>query len=353
MLFSRHRPEVGRAERQVRRQARGLALVGSILLLACMLMTGIFGWSMGRTFVNAMIFAVGLAAADLAGAYFFSTAGTCNGAGEKTGGRWAFVTAMICFCVTLSGVIGFLADNRESVTKAREKAASVAEGHIQWAQRAVTKANDGDDRPKSKAQLLSQAEIVTSGIKEVGQQVQRYTEQLQSGQIAGAADGQATILARILHVSEETARSWAIGLTATALLIIQYACWYFQGFLRQRVEPAVVARAIATSPLARKLTKLTGANLGNLNEWVGYSEAHAREYLTYVLGKGFDPAGYGAITKMGRDLGWRPQRVRDFLSRQSDVKLPPPRKRTPRRSVHNGDSVMSIVATPNGKVHAS
>ena len=352
MLFSRSRPEVGRAERQVRRQARGVAVVGTILLIACMAMTGAFGLGLGRTLFNSAIFAVGLMAADLAGAYFFSISGTCYGAGESRGGRWALVAAIVCFCVTLSGVIGFLADNREGVAEARKKVLALSDGQIKWSQTIAAERLPDTAQPKSKAQVVTQTEALSGSLEAVGKQVERQIKMLNSGEVLASSEGQSAIFARIFHLAEETARGWSTVMIATALLIIQYACWYFQGFLRQRVEPAVVARAIATSPMARKLTKLTGDNLVNIADWTGYPEAHARDYLTYVLSKGFDPAGYGAITKMGRDLGWRPQRVRDFLSRQPDVKLPPPRKRTPRRSVHNGDSVMSIVGSPNGKVHA-
>jgi len=54
-----------RAERQVRNQARGLLWVSVLLLIACASMTGTFGWSLGTSIFNKLLFAGGLVGADL------------------------------------------------------------------------------------------------------------------------------------------------------------------------------------------------------------------------------------------------------------------------------------------------
>ena len=77
-----HRPE-SRMERRVRNQARGRLLVSIALLLACTTMTALFGWSLGRTGVDKFMFAMGLAAADLAGAFLIATSGTFSASIES------------------------------------------------------------------------------------------------------------------------------------------------------------------------------------------------------------------------------------------------------------------------------
>ena len=348
-MFGSRKPEGGRAEKQVRRQARGLAVVGSILLLACMAMTGVFGWGLGTSILNSLIFAAGLSAADLAGAYFFSSSGTCHGAGETKGGRWALATAMVCFVVTLSGVVGFLADNRESVTKAREKAIGLSDQVMNWSQSVVT-ARSQDAQGKTKAQIASQAEIMASGIEVVGQQAKAQIKMLNSGELLAVADGQSTVFARILSLPPETVRSWTTISIATALLIIQYACWYFQGFLKQRVEPAVVARASAAYMLGpRKLSANKMDNPDNPDRWAGYTQAHARADLTLMTANGLELSERGVISNLGKKWGWSPQRVRRFISDQREFKLPPPRKRQPRQVEPTAES---FTATKNGRVHA-
>jgi hypothetical protein len=75
----RHTPKASRMERYVRNQIRGLSLVAWALLVACMAMTFMFGWSLGRGMVEKSVIAISLAAIDLAGALCMKSCGT-NGA---------------------------------------------------------------------------------------------------------------------------------------------------------------------------------------------------------------------------------------------------------------------------------
>src|SRR5262252_6428445 len=119
-----------RMERQVRNQARGLFWVSALLLIACASMTGMFGWSMGRTLLDKVVYAVGLVAADLGGAYLMATSGTCSANKETRAARWAMFAAIICCALTLSGIIGFQAENRESAAESRKKVNELADGQI-------------------------------------------------------------------------------------------------------------------------------------------------------------------------------------------------------------------------------
>jgi hypothetical protein len=67
-------PKASSMERNVRGQIRGLSLVAWVLLLGCMTMTAMFGWSLGRNLVEKLVTAGALAAIDLAGALLMNPA---------------------------------------------------------------------------------------------------------------------------------------------------------------------------------------------------------------------------------------------------------------------------------------
>jgi hypothetical protein len=62
--------------------------------------------------------------------------------------------------------------------------------------------------------------------------LRRHTERARS--IRSVSDGQATTISRVTGWNEAQMRSWAITGTSAALLVIQYACLWFYGFLRQQ-----------------------------------------------------------------------------------------------------------------------
>jgi len=228
-----------RMERQVRNQARGLLWVSVLLLFACAPMTGMFGWSMGRTLLDKVVYAVGLVAADLGGAYLMATSGTCSANKETRAAGWAMFAAIICCALTLSGIIGFQAENREGTVHSRERAIKLAEGQIEWFKSLTTE----NAQAKGKASAPNTSAMAL-GFEAVGKAVKDQIERLQSGEISATIDGQAMTFARITGSSEEKVRSWMTTLTAGALLFIQYSCLWFYGFLRHRIEPALGASTL-------------------------------------------------------------------------------------------------------------
>jgi hypothetical protein len=227
-------------ERRVRNQARGLLLVSVALLLACTTMTALFGWSLGRNVIDKFIFAMGLAAADLGGAYLIATCGTFSASNEKRAASLAFFAAGVCCVLTLTGIIGFQSESREGLAQSRERAVRIVDSYVNWARDTTVEAVQKD---KSKG-----AVALATGIETVGKAVRDQIGMLQTGDVVPLADGQATTISRIIGISEVRTRSWSIGITSAALLLIQYACLWCYGFMRHRIEPAV--SALTNGPLA-------------------------------------------------------------------------------------------------------
>src|SRR5262249_48670650 len=237
----RQTPKASRMERQVRNQTRGLFWVSGALLLACMTMTALFGWSLGRTIIDKCVFAMVLAAADLGGAFLMATCGTCSASKERWAAAGAFAVAVICYVVTLSGVIGFQSESRENRAAARQRAAELAKGAIEW-----TKSISGRVIARDAKGKATGASTFTLGIESVAKVVDDQIAKLNSGELVTVSDGQATTISRVTGWNEAQTRSWAITGTSAALLVIQYACLWFYGFLRHRIEPAVSALASST-----------------------------------------------------------------------------------------------------------
>jgi hypothetical protein len=84
---------------------------------------------------------------------------------------------------------------------------------------------------------------MTLGFDAVGRAVREQQDRLLSGDVTAAADGQSALIARLTGATEETARSWTTAFTTIALLVIQYSCLWYYGFLRHKIEPAVGALA--------------------------------------------------------------------------------------------------------------
>ncbi len=230
-------PKSSRMEKQVRNQARGLFFVSALLLVACATMTGLFGWSLGRSLVERVVFAMGLVGSDLAGAYLMATSGTCS-ANKEVGAAWgAVAAALVCCLLTFSGIIGFQSESREAQVASREQAAKIADDFLGWSKSIAVDAMQSQGKEKDKG--ASTSKTMTAGIEAVGKAVNDQMAKLNSGEMAAVGDGQATTISRVTGWSEAKTRSWTITATSATLLFIQYACLWFYGFLRHRIEPAV------------------------------------------------------------------------------------------------------------------
>jgi len=303
-------PKASRMERQVRNQARGLFWVSVLLLISCATMTGLFGWSQGRTLIEKAVFLIGLVGADLGGAYLMSTSGTCSANKERGAAAGAAVFAMLCMVLTFTGIIGFQSENRESQAQARERAAKVAESFVDWAKNTTGEAMalEKVKEAKSKEKPTGVASAFALGVENVGKAVEKQISMLQSGELAAVGDGQATTIARITGLREADARSWAISGTSAALLVIQYACLWYYGFLRHRIEPAVTSlnhgprasengrhfpdsvRKVAKPEAKLDIQQLVAANIELCNEelaarW-GVSESEASKWQSEFAREG-------------------------------------------------------------------
>lgn len=334
-------PKPSRMEQQIRNQSRGLFWVSAALLIACMTMTGLFGWSFGNSLVNKAVFAMGLGAADLGGAYLIATCGTCLASKQTGAGIGALLAALVCFVVTLTGIIGFQSENREGQAQSRERATKLADTWLDFTTSATAKATQ-DAKGKSQSQAFA------VGIESVGKAVKDQIAMLQSGELAPLVDGQATTIARLSGCqdaekckhAEAAARSWAISGTSGALLFIQYACLWFYGFLRHRLEPILAAQNVVGR------TQFNGVKAFNSSKSPAFSEESARERLDLLLAGGFQLDKYGAYSFLGREFGWTTPRTIRWLERQSDLTIKAKRRR---KSVQNGDNHAPIL---NGRAHA-
>jgi hypothetical protein len=225
-------------ERQVRNQARVLFWVSALLLVTCASMTGTFGWSLGRSFYEKFIYTMGFVVADIGGAGLMAVSGTCAANKATKAAVGAMAVAMLCCILTLLGIAGFQAENRESQVAARKKAIGLADATIDWF-KTVTK--DLTQQGKTTKGSSSPTEAMTVGFNAVGRAVREQQDRLLSGEVTAAVDGQSALIARLTGATEETARSWTTAFTTIALLVIQYSCLWYYGFLRHKIEPAVGA----------------------------------------------------------------------------------------------------------------
>lgn len=330
------RQKPSRMEKQIRNQARGLFWVSALLLVACATMTGMFGWSMGRTGIEKFVFAMGLVAADLAGAYLIATSGTCAASKEVWAARKAMMAAGVCCILTFTGIVGFQSESREGQVQSRERAIGMSDSFVEW-----SKTTTGTAVAQAKGRP---SETFVLGIKEVGKAVKDQIGMLQSGELAGVADGQATTFGRLTGMSEASTRSWAISGTSGALLFIQYACLWFYGFLRHRLEPIVAAQSLVSS------SQFSAEKAASFANHAIFTDAQARDDLTLLLRGGFQVDKYGAYSYLARRFGWSPNRTIRWLRQQADVKIPPPAKRAERKTLDRGADVVPIL---NGHARAS
>lgn len=328
------RPKASRMERQVRNLGRGLFWLSSTLLIVCMAMTGLFGWSLGTDYANKALYAVGYGATDAGGAVIMGFCGTCFAMRQRTVGVGAFLCAVVCFVISLSAIIGFQASNREALAQARERASTVGTAYLDWSKTAVTDALAAD---KAKGKPAQPATLV-SGIQAVGDQVEKQIKMLQSGETIALPDGQAYTLGKVMGVKEADARSWSIASGSGALLLIQYFCLWAYGFARHRLEPAIAAQQVAAG-----IPKYSTGKLANSSS---FTDADAREDLDRLLASGYVVSN---ISFLARRWGWPPNTTGRWLRRQPDLKIAPPGRRGQRKSVERGDNAAPAL---NGRAHA-
>ena len=218
-----------RAERQIKNLARGLFWTSLVLLFACMTMTGAFGWSMGTDLVSKATLAFAFAACDVAGALAWQAAGVSSGRAEVKLSVLATIIGILCFAISLIGIVGFQASNRESMAQGREQARHVSNATLDWMKVTVAEKAVGKDRK----------DILADGLTAIASAANDQIKRLQTGELSTVADGQATTLARMLRIDEASARSWSTAGASTALLLIQYGCLGMLGFIRQKLEPGI------------------------------------------------------------------------------------------------------------------
>jgi hypothetical protein len=321
-----------RMERQVRNLSRGLFWVSSGLLIVCMAMTGLFGWSIGTELSNKIALAVGYGAADAAGALFWAGSGVCFAWRARAVGVLSLVLGSICFAVSLSAVVGFQSANREAIAQARERGMNASTAYLDWSKTAVT-----DSASKAKG---SGAHVL-SGIEAVGVQVKEQIRMLNAGEIAAVSDGQAYTFAKMLGIKEVDARSWAIGGGSAALLLIQYGCLWLYGFFRHRLEPQIATWNAMSMPRQVRHTQQSRQSFDVPDQTDAMSEPDAREELDRLLSTGYR---IDNMSFLARRFGWTTHKTARWLRSQTDIKVSPPGKRGERISVQ--------VMNGNGRAHA-
>jgi hypothetical protein len=195
-----------------------------------------------------IIYMMGFVVADVGGAGLMATSGICAANKAFRAATGAMIVAVICCTLTLLGIAGFQAENRESQVAARKRALGLSDQTIEWFKSITTesaqpKGKGTDTSQSKKAAAASNVDALALGFEAVGHAVREQQDRLLSGEIAASSDGQSALLARLTGASEESARSWTTAFTAIALLIIQYSCLWYYGFLRQKIEPFVGALA--------------------------------------------------------------------------------------------------------------
>jgi hypothetical protein len=316
----RPKAKASRAEKQLRSTGRGLWVVSMTLLVACMTMSGVYGWSQGSTLLNAAIFAGGLAASDVAGAFIARFCGTCTAIKDKPAAVVGFFLAALCFAVTFSGVVGFYGTNREALAVHREQSTKLDTSQLDWLRSQTVTAPS-----KDKATMLNE-------IKEQMKAMQAR------GVEAAVSDGLSAVMAPVIGAAEGDTRRKSILAIAAAVLLIQFGTSWAYGYTRQRLEPVVAARAMAND------RQFAGVKTSNDDKNHVFTKMAAREDLNSLMAAdGLDLNKRGVFSLLSRRWGWNDHKTKRFLYSQSDlVALLPPRNR-------HGTNVIAL--NGNGRVH--
>jgi len=247
--------------------------------------------------LNAAIFAGGLATSDAAGAFVARFCGTCTAVGDKAAAIVGFCLALICFGVTFSGVVGFYGTNREALAVQRELSGKLDAAQLEWL-RNQTVASTAKDKPTMLAEVKAQVlAMQTRGAESI------------------VSDGLAAVLAPVIGAAEgDTRRKSILGLAA-ALLLIQFGTAWMYGYTRQRLEPRIAARSLATG---RQIGDVKTSN--DANAQIVFSKMSAREDVLRLLADdAISLSRRGAVSTLARRWGWDNHKVKRFLRSQPDL----------------------------------
>jgi hypothetical protein len=226
-----------RMERQVRNLGRAALFVGIALLLVITGMTARYGWThtpgewgdkLSQAAINGVVDLTGAVSAGMWGAFFAMR--------FRLAGIAVTLLAAACAIYSYQAVVGFQSSSRETLAAARERASVMSNAYIDWAKTVTTKAIEGDKDRKGQPRT----DALVAGIDAVGTQVVGQMRMLQSGDLVVSPDSQATTFARMLGIKEADARSYTITVTSVLIIFIHYMSLWAYGFIRQRLEPAVV-----------------------------------------------------------------------------------------------------------------
>jgi hypothetical protein len=232
------RPKASRMERNVKNLGAAALIVGIALLAVITGMTARYGWThtpggwedkLSQAAINGVIDLAGAVAAGMWGAFFAMR--------FRLAGLAVTVLALSCALYTYQAVVGFQSSSKESLVANRERANNMSAAYLDWAKTVTTKAIESDKDKKGRPNN----ESLVTGIEAVGAQVTKQMQILQAGEVATAADGQSTTFARLLGVKEADARSYSVTVTSALIVFIHYLSLWAYGFIRQRLEPAVIS----------------------------------------------------------------------------------------------------------------
>ena len=338
MLFSRQRPEVGRAEKQARNLGRIFFWCGMILLCISMGMAGKFGFGLGRELPDKVGNALFYVLADGVGAALMMVVGLLFARRWYGVGVLATIALAACIVFSVTSIFGFQAANRVAISEGKKLNAERVEDRLKWLR----------------------GMMVDKGLSKERQSfLSEEREQFTAMQGMDALpDAQASELAKLLGIDTDQAQRGMNIAGSGFILFLQFVCLSLSSFLRQRVEPEIAAQSAVNTITPRRLVAQHNSDNSHNSHsipdrYVGFPKDHALSDLRLLVKNGLDLGDHGLITNMAARWKWDRQRVRRFISGQPEFrdKLPPPRKRS--RAVHSGDNFNGLVATPNGKVHAS
>lgn len=342
MVFSR-RPEVPKA-------VCG-ALIG-LGFLAYGITTAIdvwYGTSTTVTFEGAMLQAAQVGIVPCFAFAFACLCGSLFRTGRWRSGLAIFMVIVAYVAYSASNGIGFIAT--ETIGKAR----LVAERERQARDQAELMNKQALESRKDTTEWLKRTYVGERHSRDKREILDKLTEVAQApialqaaAPESALADAKAFVISKWIGASLEATQmgnaAWLVALLIVGKLLgptIGFGLW------PDKNRHMVDAMTIGSGRLSAHKTD----NLDNSDKWVGYAHDQARADLGLLVNNGLDLSAYGAITRLARRWAWSPQRVRRFLAEQPEFKLPPPKKRTPRKSVQNG-ATPALTLNGNGSAHA-
>src|SRR5262245_61901603 len=106
--------KASRMEKGVRNQSRLLLGFSIVLLVVCVAMTSRYGWGLGAEAADKWLYAVGNGSVDAGGALMVSLCGSYFALRQRGAFGLALIASSVCFCVSLSAIVGFQSSGRET-----------------------------------------------------------------------------------------------------------------------------------------------------------------------------------------------------------------------------------------------